>query len=532
MPSIVSAASQQVISDSSISNVIVYADRALVTRSVNLNLAPGTNLITFTGLPVTIAEDSIRAEGKGTGKARISGLTVQNAFLDKIQDKKVQELEDEIAKLNQSIAAIDARRAALTSQRSFVDSIRVGWGQRISKDLTSKAPTTAELAELSKFIGNDVYSIEEQKAALEVEKKPLQDKLDAQTDLLNQTLGERKKEVRTVEVAVDAPKAMDFTMNLSYLVNQAIWMPSYDLRLASDGKSAEFVYKGIVQQRSGEDWKGVNLSLSTAAPAVGGAPPEMSPWSVQLYEPPQYYEKSRMRVVKEAPALAAELTEDKDYKNADQAAEVLTAQIREGQTSVLFNIPTPVNVPADGTRKSNVIAIENIPVVAEYFTIPKVSQRVYLRSKVTNTSQYPILPGEANIFNDTAFVGRAQLKGVASGEKFDMFFGADERIKVKRTENRVEKRGGILSNNRVSWVCSIELENYKNENVAVEVQDQMPVSGNKEIKVSLENAGIKPDEIKDDGTIIWKVNLKAGEKLKIPFEIVVEYPKDRQVSGV
>jgi len=47
----------------------------------------------------------------------------------------------------------------------------------------------------------------------------------------------------------------------------------------------------------------------------------------------------------------------------------------------------------------------------------------------------------------------------------------------------------------------------------VALRDQMPLqANNKEIKVSLDDPSVNPDEIKQDGTLIWKLPLNPGEK--------------------
>ena len=43
---------------------------------------------------------------------------------------------------------------------------------------------------------------------------------------------------------------------------------------------------------------------------------------------------------------------------------------------------------------------------------------------------------------------------------------------------------------------------------------------------------LKPEEIKDDGRLTWRLPLKAGEKREVTFAISVEYPKDREISGL
>lgn len=520
---------------SRIETVTVFSDRAQVTRSATVNLKKGNNVVAFENLPRLMVDDSLRAEGKGAGRARIAGITVKDVFLEKVHEKRVRELEEEIAALARKVDAIEARRKALASQKAFIDSIRVGWGERISKEIGAGKPTAAELTEAMRFVGENVGKVEEQLYDAEAAKKPLLERIAALKKELEQSRSARMKEVRNVLVALDADRDMRFDLDLSYLVAQASWEPIYDVRLAADGKNAELAYRAQVWQKTGEDWPGVKLSLSTASPEVGGGAPELTPWRVFLYEPPRpipYAARAYKNEMAAAPAPAPmmEVPLGSAADRVEQAAP-FTASVIEGQTSVLFNVALPVDIPADGTRSGSVIAADTVPVSAEFVTVPKLSPRVFLKSRVVNKTPYPLLAGEANIFNDAVFVGKSRLKTVSPGEEFELFFGADDQLKVKRDVAKVRKKGGILGSSSVSYHVTVELENYKKRGVTVTLLDQEPLPGNAEIKVRLEDPSPQPAETKEDGTLTWKVDLAPGEKKKVSYDIVVEYPKGRELVG-
>jgi uncharacterized protein (TIGR02231 family) len=145
---------------------------------------------------------------------------------------------------------------------------------------------------------------------------------------------------------------------------------------------------------------------------------------------------------------------------------------------------------------------------------------------------YPLLPGKINTFVGNTYTGSSQLKKVAVGEKFDLFFGPDDQITVKREELKQHKEAGIFGKNRVSYRYRIELKNFRKEPVTLTLRDQLPLAGDEEIKVSLDEPSIKPDELDTEGRIIWKTPLKAGEQKAITFGIVVDYPKDREITGL
>lgn len=521
-----------------ITTVTVYPDRAMTTRTAGLALKPGSYVVSFDNLPTLIQDDSVRVEGKGSAGVTIVGLEVKRVFLEQSGEKRIREIDDEIRSLERQSGVLDAKKAGLTSQRAFLDSIRVAWGDRISKELAIGRPTSAELLDASSFVGSGVTRIEEQSRELEAGKQQIKDKIDALRRQRNETSGSRRKESKSVEITLEVSREGEFSLNLSGVTSQAWWEPAYDVRLDQDGKTAGLTFRALVRQQTGEDWKDVELNLSTARPSAGGAPPELYPWRVSFYHPmpmaaPVMSAPSPARV-----KFGRSTSEAVEYGSAEAKqgeavpAEYLTAEVHGEQSSVSFRVPRSADVPSDNSQHNNIIAIEQLPVSLEFMAVPKLSPFVFLTSEIINKASYPLLPGRVNIFTGNTFAGSSQLKKVAAGEKFDMFFGTDDQITVKREELKQHKEAGLFGKNRMSYRYRIEVGNFRGESRTITVRDQIPLSGDSEIKVSLDEPSIKPDEIKDDGRLTWKLPVKAGEKREVTFGIIVEYPKEREITGL
>ena len=529
-----SADLKRISAPSLITAVNVYTDRALTTRSTTLNLKPGSYLVAFESLPPLVLDDSVRVEGKGTAAATIAGLEVKRTFLEGSGDKRVQELQEEIRGLELRSVGLDARKAGIAAQKAFLESIRVAWGDRISKELAIGRPTLAELTDASGFVGSGVTRAEEQNHTIEFEKKGINDKINALRRQQNEAAGSGRKESKTVEVAVEIAHEGSLTLELTSVTPQAGWEPSYDVRLAGDTLSAELTFRAIVRQQTGEDWRNVDLTFSTARPSVGGAPPELYPWRISFHRP----QPMRPQMMLEAPtpvygraAKAGRMEMDIALMGEAPAAFV-TAQVSDEQSSVSFHVPRRLDIPSDGTHHGTVVAIDQLPVSIEYLAVPKLSHAVFLRSEMVNRAPYPLLPGKVNTFVGTSYTGSSRLKKVAAGEKFDLFFGSDDQVTVKREELKQRKEAGLFGENRVSYRYRVELANFRKEALTLTLRDQLPVAGDEEIKVSLEEPSIKPEEIKSDGTVVWKTPLHAGEKKELTFGILVEYPKEREITGL
>lgn len=539
-----SADLKRIQASSRITAVTVYPDRALTSRSVSLNLRPGSYLVTFDSLPTLIQDDSVRVEGKGSAATTIVGLEVKRAFLEQSGEKRVKELDEEIRVLEQRSGALDAKKAGLSAQKAFLESIRVAWSDRISKELAIGRPTSAELMDAAGFVGSGVTKTEQQALDIETEKKNIKDKIDSLRLQREESAGSLRKETKTVEVMLDVTREGDLTLNLATVIPQAGWVPSYDVRLAADAKNAELTFRAMVRQQTGEDWNNVDLTLSTARPAAGSAPPELYPWRIAFFRPqPPMAAPSSFIVGAGAPAVFGKAAPKKGrlYAETDKSengfadgasAAFETAQLSNEQSSVAFHIPRPLDIPSDGTQHGSVVAVEQLPVNMEFIAIPKLSPLVFLKSEIVNKAAYPILPGKVNTFAGNTYTGSSQLKKVAAGEKFDLFFGSDDQVTVKREELKQRKEAGIFGKNSVSYRYRIELNNFRKEPLILTLRDQLPLAGDEEIKVSLDDPSIKPDELGTDGRIAWKMPLKAGEKKELTFGILVEYPKDREITGL
>ena len=91
---IFTAGGQETVSvSSSISRVIVYLDRALVTRAANASLPAGSSIIEFAGLPATLDEGSVAVSGKSDGTLTIEGIDIRQQFLTdrkEVEERKYQ----------------------------------------------------------------------------------------------------------------------------------------------------------------------------------------------------------------------------------------------------------------------------------------------------------------------------------------------------------------------------------------------------------------------------------------------------------
>src|SRR5262249_18501089 len=64
-------------------------------------------------------------------------------------------------------------------------------------------------------------------------------------------------------------------VRLNYLVTAATWRPQYRFRAGTGKEPVQLEYLAAIEQQTGEEWTGVDTTLSTAQPQLNATPPEL-----------------------------------------------------------------------------------------------------------------------------------------------------------------------------------------------------------------------------------------------------------------
>lgn len=538
--------SAQVAAVSSVSKVTVYQDRALVTRSADVDLLAGENTILFGDLPIYLLEDSLRADGKSVAAVLINGVEIKKTFSPEEANPRIAAITLELEKLQDDLRVLQRKTEALGDQKRFLDSVSNFSSVQIPKEIVTKSSAPSEWTGLSKYM---LDSFNENGSAVlenEIRVRQKNKEVEAKQEELNELSQGRNTERKSAMVLVESKENAKFKVELSYLVPQAAWTISYDLKAYPDKKSCALVSYGNVRQWTGEDWKEAHVTLSSAKPVIGGKMPELAPWHVDFFQEQGAAQgfsdslsvgtlgKAKNKLASKEMVMGARLAEDVPM---EIKAEMPQAEVSQELGSVTFEIAKLATIQSDNQSHRFPVKTEDFPLVLDYETTPKLSPYVFIHSKVTNDRDYTLPAGEVSIFVDDNYVAKSSIATVGQGEEFDMYLGIDEGIKVKRTE-LVDKRKKTMMGlkTRKDYAYQFELENFKKETIAITLIDQIPVSNNAEIKAGLIASSQEPVENKkrpkELGILEWKFQIKPKEKKKLDYQFFIEYPADKQVSGI
>lgn len=526
---------------SSIGAVTVYQDRAVVTRSAVSELAAGEHELVLENLPASLQENSLQVSAKSTGQASLLDVKVRDAYQAESANDRVRQLEDQLRKLESQQAELDDQAAVLDNQRELVLMMQRG-ATEPAKDGTRltleelKAIQTLSADTLGKTLAA-LRKVAEQKEALEREQAVLQNQLGT-------VRNQQNRRTKTVTLRVNLARAGKVDLAVSYAVGGARWTPAYDARLRPADRNVDLGYFGVIRQNTGEDWKNVKLTLSTARPALGGGAPALRPWVIDVAAPPP----PPVAMAAPAPAIAGEVSAKRSRPSSlarvtademvaqpePEAIEVATAQVQNEATSASFQIKNPATLLSDNTAQRVAIATAKLPATLQYQSTPALREAAFLTALASNNTEFPFLAGPLNTFLDDAFVASSAMKAVMPGEKIELALGADDGISVKRQlVNRfTESTGFSGSGKRVTYEYKITVKNNKAIKEQVTFKDRLPVSRNEKIVVKLLSPADRDIKREEDGKLVWDWEMEPGKSRETVLKFSVDYPGDIDVSGL
>ena len=541
-----------------IKEVTVYSDRVLVVRNGKVELGAGEHDLRVNNLPQFL-RDSLRASGRGTGGIRILNVDVTTAFRSRPPEAELVSLQDELERLIKNQQLLEARKSALEDRRQWLRALGEQ-SKDFAKGLAQGQMKPQDLADFFSFAANQSLQDAEAAQNIETELEHVQQEVQAKKRELAQIQGNLLPDRLAAIVTVSLVEAGEFELELSYIVMGASWHPQYDVRAKmAEGKDTgevELTYVGIVQQSTGERWENVSLSLSTARPSLAAVLPELDPWYLNVYTPPvpaplraaspRVASMSGLpgdhnaNMVAQPMAMAAigftnEMQEEQVHEKEFRTADVATAAVEQTGTALIFRIRRSVDIPSDNSPHKTTIAQDNLPCVFDYVSAPQIDEQLHLRASIENTTERVLLNGDANIFLSSEYVGTTRVKTTSPTEKFKIFLGIEDNIKVKREliERNVEKGNALQGNiRRISYAYLITVHNYANAPRKVVIRDHLPVSQHERVKVKVQNVQPVPSERTKLELITWKFSLPTGGEQKIEYRFVVEHPQDVRVIGL
>jgi uncharacterized protein (TIGR02231 family) len=527
--------SAEVTVKSKISNVTVFPGSAQVTRTASFNCAAGTTEIIFENVSPYLNTSSIQAKGKGSFtildvKFRYKQPEVSLPATNELPPKIVRDialLEDSIAYLNFDLSDITTQIESYNLEKSILLNNQLVKGN--GGDTITELKATMEYFRLRI---NDINTQVQKLRKQEFQMKKQQNRMNARLNDLRAYNQQQnpveppKSPIPQIIVLITCDVAVSGNMEISYMVNNAGWNPSYDLKTSGIEQPIQLVYKADVWQNTGEDWENVKLKLSTIMPTANNVKPVLpvlylSYYNYNTYSLSSTGDKRDGSRAKSESAVGAPVAYSDDEIDASYAYNY-TSMVQT-MTNVEFDIKLNYSVPTDGQVHIIPIQNESIPTNYVYHIVPKIESQAFLIAKLTDWQKLDLLPGKANIYFDGTFVGETQINPNTVNDTLELALGRDRSLQIQRKQIKNEttnKLVGSITTKTITY--EITVKNTKMVKADVVIMDHIPLSTNEEIKIELTDKG-KAKYYETTGMLQWNEKFAAGETKKLTYTFTVEY---------
>jgi hypothetical protein len=267
------AQENQILVNSKIVNVTVFISGAQVQRQAEtIDIPQGVSQFVFTGLSSDIETQSIQA--KGEGNFTILSVTQQKNFL---YEKKNSDLKEnylnKISDLRDQIALLRNESEVYRSEQEMLIKNQTVMGPNINYDLI-------KLKQALDFQKQRLTEAKNKQIEIDKSIAKLQTELNKYSKQLIELDGKTQQNSNDIVVKISSKAATKGRLSLTYLVSNAGWYPTYDIRAKDIASPIELVYKANVSQNSGEDWKNIKLILSSGNPTKNGTKPDLQTYQL------------------------------------------------------------------------------------------------------------------------------------------------------------------------------------------------------------------------------------------------------------
>jgi len=498
-----------------VTEVTLFPSHAQLVWEEKVSLERGSGVVTVTGLPVSMQDDTLMAEIQG-----VPGVLTQRVQIRQVEQAEV--VAEASRKLRKALQELEHRIGTREDQIQ-------AWNQqvRLMAEVagTPKEITAPELAQLATTVQ------ETTQLALTRIRDIRQAMVDdvAERDRLRRELAAMQQDARatrSVSLSYRAGGAGQATVRLQFQTRDANWRSHYNARLktAETGTDGTLVLEhlALIRQTTGTDWSDVQLRLSTASSRSGTDIPPLYPWLVAPGVEPRYHSDN-------ARGGASLNMARSEALSTPQAPRVET----DGAFTQSYRLATPVTLASGNADQFIAVASHETEVAVETRFFPAMNLDGFIHATGAFDSDISLPPGPVTLYRDGQSVGRSRLEGVSANSEIAMGFGVNDRVIADRVNEQNQKgEQGIFNGEKyVRRINRYEITNNHPQAVTIRVFDRIPVSRQDDLTIKeLEiTEPVKRNAQDIKGVLSWTRNLEPGEVsiLKSGFELRV--PEDSEL---
>lgn len=515
---------------SEVKKVTVFLTGAELNHEVKIKLKKGKNIVTFTGLSPRLDERSINLT-PGSSEVNVLYINTHTNYLDEKKDnEKIQNLKDSVMLYKEKLALLKFEQDALETEKSLLFKNQSIGGQAgvsiadVEKSADFYRKRSTEINQL--IFKNNKVKVKYDKQRSQYQKQLVE--LDAEVN----------PPTSDITATFVANKDIETTITFKYLIPTAGWTPKYDIRTEGTGKEVTLVYRAILFNNSGLDWKDIKIILSTANPDIGINIPKLSKWYLgneQVAEEnniAQYVQvlpgvvnsESKLQEVQ----ILSEEEQEISKKVADKKAKQNQIQFKKIEVDMLsteYTIEQPYTVYSDSKPYTVDVLEKTVNAYYEYKAVPALDKDVFLQTKLALKDLPDLVSGDASVYFGGSYIGKTFIKTIDLDDSLTISLGRDKKIQMVRKESKQDYQRSIVGNYEKEVLkYETTIKNTRDIPVSIIVEDQIPVASNSDQEINVnEISGATFD--KASGKLAWKIVLNPNESKVIKMGYSSKYPK-------
>jgi hypothetical protein len=600
---------------SNIEKVTVYFSGAQVIRTAKVNIYQGKNEFIFTGLSPLLNVESIQV----SSSHNLDFSIIKHQFSSQSEPS----IQTEINLLNQQkisiLDKIDTEKQNLkVFQREEEMLLK---NQVVGGSYSGLKPS--DLKEMVEYQRNRMLEILKKQLDIERTIRDIEKELQKINQKLTEISSNFNKTFSEVSVLINSKTSIsDCEITIAYVVNDAGWKPSYNLKVKSVSEPIDLLYKSSIYQYSGEDWKNVKLELSNSNLKKTGNAPTLKPWTWGMQNDYSEYFNGNILTNKTITSVSGIVTDASDnsplsgvmvqlkgtglgvstdvngfyqinippnLQNSKQTLSysfvgylpkeeiintskmnvslkadtktleevVVVGYGTQKKTSIVgattrinnekgkeikrlvIDSETPLTqnyelierftILSDGKEVSAELKEVQIPAEYEFVSVPKIETEAFLNARVIDWEQYGLLNGELNLFFEGTFLGKSKLN-LTNNDTLNISLGRDKNILIKREKLKQYSKTQLIGNKKIdSFSYEISVKNLKKQAINIIIEDQIPLSNNKEVEV-IDKEANQAEFNSQTGKVSWRLNIEPSKEKKITLKYSVRYPKSGYIE--
>lgn len=196
--------------------------------------------------------------------------------------------------------------------------------------------------------------------------------------------------------------------------------------------------------------------------------------------------------------------------------------------------PERSTLPSGPDHHRVAIGALRFPADVRYLLRPAAADHAFLRIVATNTGGAPLLAGNASVFRNERYVGTVRTPTAPPKAKVTLDLGAEPRIACSRRTRTTVRTEGLLTREDVHVVdVTIAIESTLQQPARIEVQDQVPISADTNVRVRLMKTEPRDAALDDiTGVLTFDLTIGARGRADVLLSYEIETPKDYGLAEV